>query len=347
MARGHSAPPSGAELEELAERHPEEREELLLEAASEWGRAGEHDRAIAVYGRLLAEGCDSPQLVEAYRIGELWEAGRVGEAKAAAARLRAAHPKDFGAWYFVGEMFETGEELRTAAEWYTAGITHALGPATPLTTETIEAAPDAHDLEMLIIGRHRVRRLLEQPHDETDDLADEVHEDRAGALLGALPLDELHDPERLRAQADGDPEVLRETLERLSTSFPAQRVQQASHALYWSEREFAELLRRWPTVGGGLGTSHTEHAHDVERTLRGLSESGEPRVAVVHGTATDYAAFAEADGRPPEADATVDAYAAHLAATGNTQQWPPARNGPCWCGSDRKYKKCCGSPAVA
>ncbi|MGA4539020.1 SEC-C metal-binding domain-containing protein [Uniformispora flossi] len=25
--------------------------------------------------------------------------------------------------------------------------------------------------------------------------------------------------------------------------------------------------------------------------------------------------------------------------------WPP-RNGPCWCGSDRKYKKCCGSPAV-
>ncbi|GAA0972953.1 hypothetical protein GCM10009555_026980 [Acrocarpospora macrocephala] len=24
--------------------------------------------------------------------------------------------------------------------------------------------------------------------------------------------------------------------------------------------------------------------------------------------------------------------------------WPPGRNDPCWCGSGRKYKKCCGSP---
>ncbi|WP_328794183.1 SEC-C metal-binding domain-containing protein [Herbidospora solisilvae] len=24
--------------------------------------------------------------------------------------------------------------------------------------------------------------------------------------------------------------------------------------------------------------------------------------------------------------------------------WPPGRNDSCWCGSDRKYKKCCGSP---
>jgi len=23
--------------------------------------------------------------------------------------------------------------------------------------------------------------------------------------------------------------------------------------------------------------------------------------------------------------------------------WPPGRNDPCWCGSRRKYKKCCGA----
>ncbi|MEV6140612.1 SEC-C metal-binding domain-containing protein [Nocardia sp. NPDC051990] len=23
--------------------------------------------------------------------------------------------------------------------------------------------------------------------------------------------------------------------------------------------------------------------------------------------------------------------------------WPPPRNAPCWCGSGRKYKKCCGT----
>ncbi|MFE3459325.1 SEC-C metal-binding domain-containing protein [Nocardiopsis aegyptia] len=25
--------------------------------------------------------------------------------------------------------------------------------------------------------------------------------------------------------------------------------------------------------------------------------------------------------------------------------WPPQRNETCWCGSARKYKKCCGSPS--
>ena len=24
--------------------------------------------------------------------------------------------------------------------------------------------------------------------------------------------------------------------------------------------------------------------------------------------------------------------------------WPPGRNQPCWCGSGRKYKKCCAAP---
>ncbi|WP_344437186.1 SEC-C metal-binding domain-containing protein [Actinomadura bangladeshensis] len=30
--------------------------------------------------------------------------------------------------------------------------------------------------------------------------------------------------------------------------------------------------------------------------------------------------------------------------TAPTLAWPPERNAPCWCGSGRKYKKCCGSP---
>ncbi|MHA6802773.1 SEC-C metal-binding domain-containing protein [Salinifilum ghardaiensis] len=27
--------------------------------------------------------------------------------------------------------------------------------------------------------------------------------------------------------------------------------------------------------------------------------------------------------------------------------WPPERNAACWCGSQRKYKKCCGAPGFA
>ncbi|MFD1659710.1 hypothetical protein ACFSL4_16280, partial [Streptomyces caeni] len=79
------------ECEELAERHPEDREELLMEAADAWSEAGECDRAVAVYERLLdpqGGGCAEPDLVDACRIGALWEAGREEEARGAAAAFR-------------------------------------------------------------------------------------------------------------------------------------------------------------------------------------------------------------------------------------------------------------------
>jgi uncharacterized protein YecA (UPF0149 family) len=39
-------------------------------------------------------------------------------------------------------------------------------------------------------------------------------------------------------------------------------------------------------------------------------------------------------------------FAAHLARSrpGQLTAWPPGRNQPCWCGSGRKYKKCCAAP---
>lgn len=38
-------------------------------------------------------------------------------------------------------------------------------------------------------------------------------------------------------------------------------------------------------------------------------------------------------------------YAAHLASIADPSviAWPPGRNQPCWCGSGRKYKKCCAA----
>jgi uncharacterized protein YecA (UPF0149 family) len=52
---------------------------------------------------------------------------------------------------------------------------------------------------------------------------------------------------------------------------------------------------------------------------------------------------AERGQDPDEARA---GYAAALAQAHPEQLicWPPGRNEPCWCGSARKYKKCCGAP---
>lgn len=47
---------------------------------------------------------------------------------------------------------------------------------------------------------------------------------------------------------------------------------------------------------------------------------------------------------PDSAKARAE-YAAHLAAERDPAliAWPPGRNQPCWCGSGRKYKKCCAA----
>jgi uncharacterized protein YecA (UPF0149 family) len=41
-------------------------------------------------------------------------------------------------------------------------------------------------------------------------------------------------------------------------------------------------------------------------------------------------------------------FAAHLAGDrpDNLIAWPAGQNQPCWCGSGRKYKKCCAGPRV-
>ncbi|MGW0827294.1 SEC-C domain-containing protein [Streptomyces sp. NPDC002845] len=344
------------ECERLAEEHPEDREELLLEAADEWSDVGEYDRALALYDRLLNSeggGCEEPDLVDAFRIDVLWDAGREEEARAAATAFRKRHPRHAGAWNFVAEAFEAREERATASECFTAGVTHALGAGMPVTVDTVEADPYHYDIEMLVIGRHRVRRLLGEPHDDWDEVADALHERRAAPFIGhATPLDEMHDPLRLMRLAEGAPEALESEIRALPDrlrggNLPAGAALRSTCVLYWPPEEFTGLLERWPKAADAYGSDHAGHRRQVERTLRELSEEGATHLAVGHATVSGLEAHAEESGGSPDAPDTRSAYAAELARRRQVADWPPPRNASCWCGSERKYKKCCGSPALA
>lgn len=348
-----SAAQAAQECERLMEQYPEDREELLREAAEAWRDAGEHERALAVYQRLLdpeSGGCREPDVVDAWRINTLWDAGREEEARAAAASFRGRHPRDATAWSLVAEVFEAANDMVTAAEWYTTGVTHALGVGAPVTADVVGDSRDSFGLEELLIGRHRVRRLLGEPHDDWDDVADELHERRASPVLGRVrPLDELHDPLRLKRLAEGGPDALQAEIEELAgetgeeeraTTGPMKTC-----VLFWPPDEFARLLERRPFVADAYGDDHTEHLRQVEGTLRELSDQGATRLAVGRATVRGLEAHVEERGGSPDAPAARSGYAAELARRGEAADWPPPRNGPCWCGSARKYKKCCGNPS--
>jgi uncharacterized protein YecA (UPF0149 family) len=59
----------------------------------------------------------------------------------------------------------------------------------------------------------------------------------------------------------------------------------------------------------------------------------------------DYTAWCEATDTDPEEGRAR--YAAHLLLEDDVVSWPPERNGACWCGSHRKYKKCYGAAPQA
>jgi uncharacterized protein YecA (UPF0149 family) len=60
----------------------------------------------------------------------------------------------------------------------------------------------------------------------------------------------------------------------------------------------------------------------------------------------DYEAYALRTGKDPAQMDTRTAYGTYQAEhrPEATVPWPPPRNGSCWCGSGKKYKKCCGNP---
>ena len=123
---------------------------MLLEAATAWRRAGEQERAIAVFRGLVGSG---------------------GEERQFARVLLAA------------ELFEERGDLAAAGEWYDAA-------AAVLTDDELAALGGefgwASYAAHVLLGRSRVRQLLGVPTDEFDDAVRRARErSRVGAFSSA------------------------------------------------------------------------------------------------------------------------------------------------------------------
>lgn len=120
--------------------------------------------------------------------------------------------------------------------------------------------------------------------------------------------------------------------------------------------EYAAWPERWPDLGDspllhddeGEPVSHAAYCRRMEGRLRAHAEAGMAQLSVVAVRSAEFVPWV-AENAPDERDpAQLRArYAADVARDpARTVTWPPGRNDPCWCGSGRKYKKCCGAPGV-
>jgi hypothetical protein len=238
----------------------------------------------------------------ALRARILFRAGRAEEATAELEPLRPLLTEHPDAAAYVSAALAAGGRNRVAEQWLTEAVQTVLAQRGAGRAEPADAE-DAGLLFFLLQQRHRTRHALGLPHDTHDNLADRLETGLAAgsASAAAAPADEVP---------------------------------------FWPRAEFDLLLSRWPGLAEPYGATWDEHRARLERELVRLAGAGRTGLVLHPGTVDGLTTFAGTDGDPADPK-TLTGYARQLAAGSGEIPWPPERNGPCWCGSGSKYKKCC------
>ncbi|MEU6390649.1 hypothetical protein [Streptomyces sp. NPDC046939] len=320
-------------LERTAAMYPEDAEALLLQAAAHYELADARERATAHYDALLASAdVRDPALIRALKAANLWEYGHEAEARAIIAGLRATAPREPAPWVIVAESLEAHDELEPAHETFTEALELLIAPSERDSGDLPYAA------HPLVLGRHRVRRLLGAEHDAWDALADRVNRT-------SVSLDELHDPKRLWSLGSNNPAELRAEIGRLQAELGSYREALSRPfpvaVLHWPSDEYAELLSAYPSLASEY-PSYEAHLASIEASLRELASSGTGNLGIVTGTVPSYEAFAASEASSPAEASLLPQYATTLAARGRAVAWPPEAGAGCWCGSGSAYSGCHG-----
>lgn len=139
---------------------------------------------------------------------------------------------------------------------------------------------------------------------------------------------------------DADDLVAFQALEELGQHFPAAPGAEAIQ-IFLPRGELDEAVARWPHEAEELGLADPDAFFaGLEALWREWPTAGGPlvlRPVTVAQLENHGASPAQA------ADELPEALVEQLAGVDDGTPWPPGRNDPCWCGSERKYKRCCGA----
>lgn len=122
---------------------------------------------------------------------------------------------------------------------------------------------------------------------------------------------------------------------------PIETKDEVAVSLAWfPAEEWARALRRWPDLNEEMPEDHAEYSHHIESRLKQYATFFNRKSLFVSPLSVDE--LIEAEGDRAGTGEGRSRLAAEVARTGRALVWPPGRNQPCWYGSGRKYKKCCG-----
>ncbi|MFD9895164.1 SEC-C metal-binding domain-containing protein [Amycolatopsis sp. NPDC059027] len=319
-------------FEDLAEQVPDERAQLLVEAAYQWSRAGDVQRAERLYLTAISDGGSVHGDARTAYADFLFEHEDADRAREVLAGLWASHPKDPDVYQSVGDLLIDQGDSPGALRWFTAGVIRCYGAV--VGSRQLEGDPS---LEQLLKSRSRVRKVS----GETPDDWDRVWFERYERTHPGKKADQLWTYEHL-AEMQQETARLQDENAILRTFRPGSLPETFP---YWPRAEFDRALAAFPEVFAEWRDSedpHLVHRRMVETALRAADAAFD--LAVVPLNVDDVYAHAERTGVEPDSAETHQRLAMVSRVNGEGIAWPPGRNDPCWCGSARKYKKCCGTP---
>jgi SEC-C motif len=108
--------------------------------------------------------------------------------------------------------------------------------------------------------------------------------------------------------------------------------------------EWTEARRRWTDLQEQeLPEDHAAYSKVIESRIRGLSRDFGRNLMIAPMTVDALEGYSRHRGLDPNTAEARAQFAAELTRLGQTLDWPPRRNEPCWCGSGLKYKGCCAT----
>lgn len=296
----------------LSETEPD-RAEYLDELAYAYQQLGRFEDAIDAMRQAVAAGWDGTlddhPSAQALIADLLLHAGRDQEADEAWQQAQREDPENPRLYQAAGSAYADVRRDAKALPWQTTGLRLALTDSTN------------SDLIWMLTGE-RADTLDALGH-PPDDLQ--------------LRAEELVDRQEQEEQARVDAFYRDRATPR---PIPPRR---ASVGLAWFPAdEYARALQTWPSFAEDYDNGpYASYCARLELLLRDLKAQGVARVALTPLTIDGYLAWCTNHDRDPEDSDNRASYATELLEHDITHPWPPERNDPCWCGSERKYKKCC------
>jgi SEC-C motif len=111
---------------------------------------------------------------------------------------------------------------------------------------------------------------------------------------------------------------------------------------WFPREELAAALERWPDLDGELADADG-YCRRLDARLRELVGASARRPVIAPLRVGELIEYADREGLHPADASTRAGLSVELDRLGETVAWPPARNELCWCGSGRKYKRCCAA----